>query len=67
MYARHGGCDGVCRCPAGLEQVQADFARFEIDIWVADRGDKADGWGREGIVVRDVDIESPAAACTQVR
>jgi hypothetical protein len=63
VYARHGRCDGVCRCPAGLEQVQADFTSFEINVWVTDGRDEADGRRGEGVVVRDVDIESPAAAC----
>ena len=61
--ARHGRCDGVCRCPAGLEQVQADFTSLEINVWVADGRDEADGRRGEGVVVGDVDIESPAAAC----
>lgn len=63
VYARHGRCDGVCRCPAGLEQVQADFTSLEIYVWVADGRDEADGRRGERVVVRNVDIESPAAAC----
>lgn len=61
MYARHCGRDGVRRRPRCLEQIEADLAGLEVDIWVADGRDEADGGRGEGVCVRDVDVEGPAA------
>jgi hypothetical protein len=63
MYARHGGGDGIGGRPGRLEQIEADLAGLEVDVGVADGRDEADGRRREGVCVRDVDVESPAAAC----
>ena len=62
MYARHSRSDGVCGRPASLEQVEADLARLEVDIGVADGRDEADGGRRVRVGGRDVDVEEPCAA-----
>jgi len=61
VYARHGGRERVRRRPSCLEQIKADFARFEIDIWVADGCYEANGGRDEGICGRNGDGEEPAA------
>ena len=62
VYARHGRRDGVCGRPARLEQVEADLARLEVDVGVADGREEADGGRRVGVGGRDVDVEEPCAA-----
>lgn len=42
MYARHRCCNSVCGCPARLQQVEADLARLEVDVRVADGRYEAD-------------------------
>ena len=56
MYARHSRSDGVCGRPACLEQVEADLARLEVDIGVADGRDEADGGRGVRVGGRDVDV-----------
>lgn len=62
MYACHGRCDGICGCPARLEQIEADLAGLEVDVGVADGRYEAHGGRRVGIGVGDVDVEEPCAA-----
>jgi hypothetical protein len=58
----HGGGDCVGRRPRRLEQVEADFARVEVDVGVADGRDEADGGRDERVRLGDVDVEEPGAA-----
>jgi len=62
MYRRHGRGDGVRGRPRRLEQVEADLARVEVDIGVADGRDEADRGRRVGVRVWNVDVKKPAAA-----
>lgn len=63
MYACHGSSDGIGWSPGRLEQIKADLAGLEVDVGVADGRDEANCRRCERVCVRDVDIESPAAAC----
>jgi hypothetical protein len=63
MYRCHGSRYGVCRGPRCLEKIQTDFPCFEIDVGVADGRYEADRGRREGVCVRDVNIEEPATTC----
>lgn len=63
MYARHGGGDCVRGRPAGFQQVEADFARLEVDVGVADGRDEADCGRGEGVLRGDADGEEPCATC----
>lgn len=42
VHARHGGGNRVRRRPARLQQVEADLARLEVDVGVADGRYEAD-------------------------
>ena len=49
----------ICRRPRCLQEVEADFTRFEIHVWVADWGRESDfGWC-ERVRGRDEDVEVP--------
>ena len=61
MYTRHGRRDSVCRGPRRFQQIEADFSSLEVDIWVADGCDEADGGGRKRVGGWDGDGEEPAA------
>jgi hypothetical protein len=67
MYRGHGSRYCVCGCPRALQEVEANLARFEIDVGVADGRYEANGGRREGICVGNVDVEEPSAACGGVR
>jgi hypothetical protein len=67
MYRGHGSRYCVCRRPRALQEVEADLARFEVDVRVADGRYEADGGRREGICIGNVDVEKPAAACGGIR
>ena len=52
-------CERVRRRPRRLQEVEADFACFEIHVWVADRGRESDfGWC-ERVGGGDEDVEVP--------
>lgn len=55
------GRDRIHRRPRSLEQVQADLARLEVDVWVTDGSDEANGRRCIGVCVRDLDVEFPQA------
>jgi hypothetical protein len=59
---RHGGGDCVGRGPRRLEQIEADFARVEVDVGVADGRDEAHRGRDERVGLGNVDVEEPAAA-----
>lgn len=63
VYACHCCCNRICRCPIRFEEIKADLAGLEINVWVADGCDKANGGRRVGICGGNVDIEQPCAAC----
>jgi hypothetical protein len=62
MYRCHSCCYGICGRPRSLEEIEADLAGFEIHVGVTDGCYKADGGRREGVRIRDVNVEEPAAA-----
>ena len=59
MYAHHSRRDGVCGCPARLEQVETDLAGLEVNVGMADGRNKADRRRRVRVGRRDVNIEEP--------
>lgn len=61
VYTRQSRRDSIRGCPSGLEQIEADLARLEIDVGVADRCYEADGRWREGVGGGDRDGKEPAA------
>ncbi len=63
MYASHGGGNSVRGCPRRLEEIEADLARLEVDVRVANGCVEFDGGWAEGVLCRDFDVEEPAAAC----
>jgi hypothetical protein len=61
VYRGHGCRYCVCGRPGALQEVEADFARLEVYIRVADWRYKADGGRRERVRIGNVDVEEPAA------
>ena len=61
MYTRHRGGKRVRRRPRRLQQVEADFTRFEIHVGVADGRYEADRGRGKGVRGRNGDGEEPAA------
>lgn len=43
MYRGHGRSNRERGRPGGLQSVEADLPSLEVDVWVTDGCDKADG------------------------
>lgn len=63
MYSFQGGDEGVGGGPGRFEKVEADLARFEVHVRVADGGFEFYGRRGEGVGGRDGDVEFPEAGC----
>lgn len=59
MYSLQGRRERVCRRPRRFEQIEADFAGFEIHVGVADGGCEGDFGRGERVGGRDEDVEAP--------
>lgn len=50
MYGRECAGERIYGGPRGLEEIEADLAGFEVDVWMADgRGECDCRWG-EGVI-----------------
>ena len=63
MYACHGGRNRVGGSPGCLQEVKADLACLEVDVWVADGRDEAHRRRAKRILRRNANVEKPASAC----
>ena len=62
MYAGHGCGNCVCGRPRRFQEVEADLAGLEVDVWMADGRDEADFRRAERVLRRNADVKEPAAA-----
>ncbi len=59
MYSLQCRCERVRRRPRRFQEVEADLAGLEVDVWVADGSCEGDSGRGEGIGGRDEDVEVP--------